>query len=344
MIAMLHLARLTPIVLAVALAACSGVTSENQGQLSLCLDNAAQYYDGGQYLSAIQQWDKALEIDKSNEIARLGQAMSHYQLGLAETKAGIDWLARAEKELDGLRREDLGGRQWRAELGYALTQQRWCELYDRKIRKLEEDVRRGLAPDPETAATARREFDSHVAAAESSFRRVIAGGEKEPQLKLTCWLGLAQTAAWRGDLEASLGWARNYEKQVVLSKQLWIDTAKKIPNEAAVYDAKLAGAQLTECELRNLMGNVLFKLGRLEEAERELNAVAKLFPERAATYLNRGIVREARGDLDLAKGDYKKFLALTDLPEGDASILEATRRLIDVEAKVAADDAATRPR
>jgi len=322
-----------------AAAGCNSLTSENEGELTLYLENAAHYYDAGHYQRAYHQWEQALELDDSNDKARLGQAMALYRLGCANTKEAVPLLADAAQRLDALRREHLGDiPQWRAELGYALTQERWADLYDRKLRKLEEDARRGLDPDPQTVKSTRLRFESHLAAAHDSFQHVLAGEEKEPRDKLTCWLGLARVAAWRGDLEETLTYARKYQEQVINSKNLWRSGAKASPREAIAYEAKLAGAELQEAELLDLMANCSFKLGRLDEAEKHLDQVIAMFPERATAYLNRGRVREQRGDLDLARGDYKKFLVLTDLPEGDTSIIEAARRLSDVEARLAEAD------
>jgi tetratricopeptide (TPR) repeat protein len=317
------------------LASCNTLTSENEGELSLYLENAANYYQGHQYLRAYRQWDKALEIDSENEKARLGQAMALYQMGRVDSKESIVSLSEAERRLDELRRSrDLGDLQWHAELGYALTEQRWAELLDRKLRKLDEDARQGAAVDPKLVATAKGEFDVHVEAARQSFERVLAAEEREPRDRLTCWLGLARIATWRSDFATALEYAARYEKQVMRSEKMWKDQAKRFPKDAPLYEEKQHGAESQEAELRDLMANCLFKLGRLDDAENELLKVVKLFPDRASAYLNLGIVREARGDLDLAAGDYGKFLALADLPETDPAVVEARRRLAGVESRM----------
>lgn len=322
------------LVLVVALAACNSLSSENEGQLSLYLENAAGYYEAGQYERAIQQWQQALVIDGGNDQARLGQAMAYLQKGRFESPDSVGFLVEAEKRLGVLRHEDLEEGQWKAELGFALAQERWCELYERKLRKLDLDAEAGQQPDQQTIDTSRREFESHLAAAEASFRSVLSGEEKEARDKLTCWLGLARVAAWRDDLPKALEYAHLYETQIVRSKRLWKDAIEKYPREAALYQSKLSGAELQEGELRDLIGICYFKLGQLDKAEDELTKVITLFPQRAPAYLNRGIVREARGDLDLARGDYKRFLVLTELPESDPAILEAEKRMAGVKAKL----------
>ena len=82
------------------------------------------------------------------------------------------------------------------------------------------------------------------------------------------------------------------------------------------------------------MGAVLYKLGRMKESEEQVDIVLKTFPQRATAYLNRGILRQTRGEDDLARSDYRKFLSYTELPDGDPSILECTRRLAEVEGRL----------
>jgi tetratricopeptide (TPR) repeat protein len=170
--------------------------------------------------------------------------------------------------------------------------------------------------------------------ARSAFEGVLAGPEKDPRDRLTCWLGLARIASWRDDFDGSMRYANLYLEQVLRSEKLWTDAAAKFPREAPIYEAKHAGAAMQEAELRDLMGNVLYKLGRMKEAEEQVDIVLKTYPQRATAYLNRGILRQTRGEDDLARSDYKKFLSYTDLPDSDPSILECTRRLAEVEARL----------
>ena len=319
---------------AAALAACNTLSSENESQLALYLENAAQYYDGGHYERAFQQWDQALLLDAANEKARLGQAMALYQMGRVDSTEGIGRLAEGTKRLDALRLEDFGGDQWKVDLGAALVHERWCEVYDRKIRKIAEDERRGVTPDADTLAIAKREFAMHMRVAQGGFEAVLTGSEKDPRDRLTCWLGLARIAAWHDDLPESLRYANLYLEQVLRSQQLWKDASARFPKEAPIFEAKLAGAAMQEAELRDLMGAVLYKLGRMKEAEEQVDIVLKTYPQRATAYLNRGILRQLRGEDDLARSDFRKFLSYTELPDGDPSILECTRRLAEVEARL----------
>jgi Tfp pilus assembly protein PilF len=329
------------ILLAASLAACNSLSSETEGELATYCDNAEQYFEGGEYQRAYHQWEQALKLDPSNEGARLGQAMCLYEAGRAESPESIKPLVEATERLEKLNSENFGKNQWKVELGVALAHQRWCDLYDRKIRKIAEDEKRGVAPDAAELATAKREFESHLDVAERAFKSVLAGDEKEPRDRLTCWVGLAQVAYWRGDLATSLKYANLYLDQVLRSKKFWKDQADKATNvsNTNLFKGKQSGAQLQEADLRELMASVLYQMGKTEEAAKELDTVIDMYPQRASTFMNRGILRQAQGDDDLARSDYRKFLALTELPDNDPSIIEANRRLSEVERRIVAQEA-----
>jgi tetratricopeptide (TPR) repeat protein len=268
------------------LAACNTLSSENESQLALYLENAAQYYDGGHYERAYQQWDQALLLDAENEKARLGQAMALYQLGRKESAEAIGPLSEGTKRLDALRLEDFGGDQWKVDLGAALVHERWCEIYDRKLRKIAEDEAAGVTPDADTLAIIEaRVRDAHARRAgrvRERARRLGEGPARPPHV-------LAGTRADRRVARRPArepAYANLYLEQVLRSKQLWKDASTRFPKEAPIFEAKLAGAAMQEAELRDLMGAVLYKLGRMKEAEEQVDVVLKTYPQRATAYLN----------------------------------------------------------
>jgi len=326
---------LAAVLAASSLAGCGGVSSDNQAVMSLYLENAAEYYDGGDFQRAFQQWGKALEIDSGNEKARLGQTMALYQLGRVNSVEAIKPLTDATQRVNELRNDDFDKDQWKIELAVALIHQRWCDLFNRKIRKIELDQEKGVPPDTKQLESSKHEFAKNLGIAEQAFKNVLAGAEREPRDRLTCWLGLAMICAWKDDLKGSLEYAQLYVDQAIRSEKLWKDSGERYPKEKVIFDAKLKGAQMQEADLRELMGAVLVRLGRLDEAEKEINLVITMFPRRASAYMNRGILLEARKEDDLARADFKKFLAYTDLPETDPMILEATKYLTEAEARLA---------
>ena len=148
----------------------------------------------------------------------------------------------------------------------------------------------------------------------------------------------------RGDLEESLTYAREYETEVVSSKELWRDSITRFPSRKREYELLLQQAESHEAQLRDVVANVLFKLGRFDEAEAELTRAIDLSPGDAAAYLNRGIIRQLRGDWDLARSDYTDFLAHTELADDSPNVVEASKRLAEVEEELAAEDAAVEKR
>ncbi len=332
------------LVLACLTQACTTLGTEDRKTLTLHLENAAQYYDQAHYLRAHQQWGLALEVDPLNGKARLGRSMALYQLGLEESPTGVARLQLASEQLDELRYEDLDGLEWQAELGYALVNDRWVSLYSRKVRLLKYELATEGKESEQTEKAeelelAQSELQRHASLAETAYASVH-GGEREAQYQLTCMVGLAKMAAFRGDYEASLEYQKEYEEQIVRSKRFWRDSIERYPREAALWEQKLHGAERQEAELRDLIANVLYKLGRIEEAEFELNVVIELDPERDSAFLNRGILRQTRKDWDRARQDLRTFLAMTARDADDASVIEAKRRLAEVEARVREEDEA----
>jgi tetratricopeptide (TPR) repeat protein len=322
-------------------AACGSVSTsgdEDRNRLATYLENAANYYDQAHYARAYQQWQQALDVEPDNVKGRLGQAMALYQLGRAPTREGLVALTRAEAALTDLLDDDLDGQEWKAELGYALVQDQWVQLYDRKIRLSERDIADEKVVDRERLAADRKELLRRIALGERTFRDILAGEEQEKRDRLTCIMSIARLTFLRGDLEESLVWCGAYESEVDKSKAFWRDAAARYPKERPIYESKVAGAERQEAELRDLMGSVLYKLRRFEAAEAELDKVLVLDPKRATAYLSRGIVRQERGDWDRARADYVEFLERARGDDDDPAIREAGARLFEVEALVKAED------
>jgi len=316
-------------------AGCRHVSEEERQLMGVYLLNAAQYYDAGHYLRAYQQWGRVLEIEPDDEKALLGQGMAMYQMGSEETPESIQSLLGAEERLGELRSGRIRA-SWKAELGYGLVQLRWAELYARKLRKLEADAAAGTKVDDAAVDVCRAQIPDRVAKAEEAIHATLEDPDTEPNFHLTCWLALAKAATARGDWEATVEWAAKYRGKIVESKAFWSEQGKE-------YATKLLGAELQEVELRDTVANCLFKLGRLEDAEKELDLVLKLQPERTDAYLNRGHIRRLRGAWDLARSDLRQYLQRTTLPKDHPTALEAAKMLLECEDALAAEDAALRP-
>jgi hypothetical protein len=277
---------------------CQTVTGEDRQVASAYLENAAQYYDAGHYLNAYQQWNKALAFDPEDERAQLGQAMALYQLGRDTSKEGMARLAESEKRLDSLRAGGLGDQSWKAELGYALVQQRWAELYDRAVRIQTASSASNTPQNPATLATRRQSFAT------------IALGSLVPQGSTTRgrtelqddpWLGLANDGAARRD-RASAGAAstRSRSSGPVSSGR---NSRRRM--------TRLFGAW-PKVELRDVLGNTLFKLGQF--GDQRLTAWWRSSREPAP--MGTRVLRESRGAWTLRAG-LLSLPQLTDLTADD---------------------------
>lgn len=332
---------LLALALAAGLAGCAtlgGISADEQAKLSTYQQNAANYYDRAHWERAYQQWGKALEIEPDNVKCRLGQAMVQYQLGRVRSEEGLQYLVVAEEAMADLLDDDLEGLDWQAQMGYALVQAQWVVLYDERVRLSELQLARGEDVDQKQLAADRAERSRRARFARESFEEVLAGGEHEIRDRLTCMLELARLHAIEGEYEASLAQCERYKQQVEGSKKFWLESAERFPKEKATWQAKIDGAERQEVELRDLMGNVLYKLERFDEAEAELDKVIAIQPKRDTAYLNRGLIRQSRGDWDRARADFESFLDCTPRPPSDPVVREVANRLDEVEALVEAED------
>jgi len=209
------------------------------------------------------------------------------------TKAIEGPLTQATYRLDELRNEDFDADQWKVELGVAMVHGRWSEIYERKLRVIAEQERKGVPRDEKLVATVKSEFNRHVAISERAFKNVLEGSEKDPRDRLTCWLGLARISAWRDDLPASLEYANLYLGQVS-DRRSSGRTRPSGTEGGADLRGEARRRRVAGGDLRDLMGAVLFRLGRLDDAEIQVNKVLEMFPQRASAYLNRGILRQIR--------------------------------------------------
>jgi tetratricopeptide (TPR) repeat protein len=113
----------------------------------------------------------------------------------------------------------------------------------------------------------------------------------------------------------------------------------KLTDSLALFQAAIE-AQPTEPERREVYAKVLARLDRIDEAEKEANAVVAMAPDRAET-------RVVLADIAGKKGDFKSAKAHLDdavkLKPGDAKILErqawVAGQMGDTDAAIAANEA-----
>lgn len=317
---------------------------EEQRSIEFYNHNAQAYYDGRDYLRSYQQFEKALELEEDNETALLGRAWALLLLSegriMESSKEADDFLVQAKDAFDGLAEYDFGKNNYKVALGLGKVHVLFGDLYDYRVKLYEQDLMHYSAGDSRHVAIqkARSERENEYNQATIKFNAVLAE-EDNPEAKdnLTALIQLARISIYKKEYGAGMLYAGRYLEQVRRSKELWVDSITRYPEDKVLWEAKLARAVAKEIEVRDLIANTLFKMGQFKQAESELDHVILLAPERGDAFLNRGIVREKLGDLLPAVYDYRRFFELArriDMDPSDPRAIEATKRLTRVEKKL----------
>jgi len=336
--------RLVSLVLAVALAACSSSSNEYSQDAHTAqfhIENAQRLYDGNLYRKALSQFDKALALDGENQAALLGRAWCLLFLAEQRARSGDrkadDTLAEAELAFQGLKEFDYEANSFKIDLGLGKVHVIYGDLYAARADMLERRALELTASETQDLArlTTIKERDTEYGKAQKYFKAVLAlkdnSGARD---NLTALIHLARIAVIQRDYAEALVYAERYLAQVETSKNLWVQSSVRFPRDKAIWEAKLAGAVTKEIEVRDLIADILYKLGRLELSEKELTQLIFLSPERPDSYLNRGIVRDELGQKKEALDDYLSFLrraARLDMDPEDRRVLKATERIIELE-------------
>jgi len=340
---MIRRARLIPLVFALVLAACSSSNDQTPEQhtAQFHVENAQRLYDGHHYRRSLQQFNKALALDTENQAALLGRAWCLLFLAEQRARSGDrqadDTLAETELAFADIVELDYGANQFKITLGLGKVHVIYGDLYAARADLLEgRSVARTSSETQDIAWHATiKERNTEYSKARGYFKAVLAQKDNAgARDNLTALIHLARIAVIKRDYAESLVYAERYLSQVEQSKNLWVESSVRFPRDKGIWEAKLAGAVTKEIEVRDLIADILYKLGRLELAEKELTQLIFLSPERTDSYLNRGIVRDELGRKEEALEDYRSFMvraARLDLEATDKRVLKATERIIELE-------------
>jgi tetratricopeptide (TPR) repeat protein len=305
------------------------------------VQNAQRMYDGGHYNQALQQFEKALAEDDDDKTALLGRAWCMLFLAegsvLRRAEDADDRLAEADTAFEALREVDFDENQYKVQLGQGKIRVLYGDLYAARAGLL----RRRAATLPPTAAEDSALADT-LKSRDAEYRKALKIFQAVLDMKdtpgaednLVALIHLARINVILRQYNNALIFAERYLKQVEYSKGLWVQSSINYPENKALWEAKLAGAVTKEVEVRDLIGDILYKLGRYDLAERELTEVIFLSPERGDAYLNRAIVREHMMKRDEALEDYRSFMfraARLDLDPQDPRVIKATERILVLE-------------
>ncbi|MHC4924133.1 MAG: tetratricopeptide repeat protein [Planctomycetota bacterium] len=321
-----------------AVSGCATTSEEEELAIDVYLQNAQGYVDGGHHDQALAQFRRALQIDSSHTKARLGEAMSLYQMGLENTPGGGRRALEAVEKFGDLNASRYGQNAWKIHLGDGMARSRVADLWDLQAARLEGDAQDGdtdaIARIQEARASAAKLRDQ----AEASFKRVLQYDDPLAKDNLAALFFLATRSALRAEspegYEEAIGYMRRYEVHVKRSKQLWITAAEQEPDLRPLYERRLKRAERQEIELRDLLANIYFKRRDHKKSLEQLDIVLELDRDRADAYFNRGRNHEELGRFGAAADDYRRFIGLTTLPPTSALVVEAAERQAKCEAQV----------
>ncbi len=325
------------------LASCAspGASDDEKYTVEFHNNNAQHYYEGAHYTRALDQFEKALELDDDDEKALLGRAWCLLLIAegdiLRGDTVGDDYLEEARDAFADLNQRDLDENQYKVALGTAKTHALYGDLYSARVANLQTELKRRPPGDPLHAALKTAENDARQSYldAQAIFKLVLED-ESTPGAKgnLTALIQLARISVIQKDFATALLYAEQYRQQVRRSKDLWVRSLKQFPEDRVIWEMKLAGAVTKEVEVLDLIANAYFKLGQFQLAKEELDRLLLLDPYRTDTYLNRGLLNVRLGAKRQALADMKKFMnraAELDFDPGDARVLKATGQIIALE-------------
>ncbi len=333
-----------PLLLAAAAALASGCASTSSEEEELAtgqyLENAARYYEDGNYDGALSQFRRALRKDPRNSKGILGEAFSLMQLGQAAKPSAEAYIWEAEAKMAALSPRDYGAAGWKVHLGRGMVQRRLADLYGQLARlRRSQAGKSGSEEAAKQAAEAEAERDRREASAVESFREVLSYEDQplaEDNLAALFFLASHEALHAKGpaDYERALGYFRRYATWVEKSKKLWVDLEKRDPESADYYRSMRERAIRQEVALRDLVADVHFKRRDHQASIDELKKVIELDTDHAPAWFNLGRNLEELGRHGAAFDAYKKFLSLTDLPSASAEVQEAAQRMAACEEKV----------
>lgn len=297
------LLRIAPLLaLAAGLAACLGLSEEEQIRLATLKANSKRFYEAEQFLRAEAACRKGLELDPDD--LSLHQVLGFSLLRQGGPQRLMEALAVFERCLD--LEDDFDPR---TRLGLGETHFQLAKWWDDRIRELRADET--LPPDEKERAIAHavERRDHHFAEGERALRELLADSRGRDDV--VAMSALARLLALQGrfaEAEGVLGRMNRILERSLRVRRSSVD-ASQIPEERRA---------LWERMLRSLEGQLVEGLGleasvaaRLGHWDRTLSAFARLEAMSAmkpADYYNRALAYEAVGSRQAAIENYEAFV------------------------------------
>ena len=309
------------------LCACTTLSKDDAELLEICQRNAPIYFEGGKLDQALRQAERGLEIDPDDY--KLNVIRGAVLLRASERNPKL--LDRATKQLERIY-------EWRTPLRhepsellyYALAQQKQGLRNLGEAIRLEDTARRTAEGERHTtlveeAAQQRQLATQRLKKADELLGYLVDLGD----LLRVVYNHRLQIARQLGDDQ---GFEASTKAYLIQSAKDLAYVEEEVRNTVTpdyeVEQYKLRKQlQQEQLEVRTLYADWCFHRERYEDAREQLDLVLKLDPTRSDNYYNRGRVLLKLQKTALAKDDFRRFLAMAQLPASSPRITEATQAL-----------------
>lgn len=295
------------LILLVLCAACSSLSEKEETALNLYKQNSKSYYNTGNYVKAIDQCYKGLELDENDFSLNLTLGWSLLRAG---GKANLfASLSQFEKTLDlGWFDED-----YRVLLGLGEVCYRIAILYNNKLDEYEL-----LASQPgaeslydEEIETCRRDKDRYLNDAINYLKAVL---ENERQREnIDALLTLGQAYAYLGDLDQavqSISKGLELLESSTSFQQLKLDSDQSITGDGRrFFERQIKRNLKLEKELRGLLAFVFQRQNNHAKALEQYDTLAERDLFDNVQHYNRGVSLQELGRYEEAIKEFENFLS-----------------------------------
>lgn len=325
-----------PLLTALALGACHSLSEEDQDKLAGYRERARLYYENttrdnpGGFQRAMDQIERGLALEPEDyglNLLRAMVALRQYQFARRP-----EYLAQAETafaQVSELRSgDDHSPQYW---LGFGMAQLFLGQNQRAEADAIQESLKQAPPGDPfcDQKDAKSREHEAKARAylmeAKRCFQRLI----DRDTMTIESHFRLAQANTFLREFPAAI---ENAQKHLDLSVKRQDQIQKRIlATDNAREERSLFAEQQDlaeqEKDVRGQLAHLFFKLGRHEDAVKQLDELLAKDPTRSADYFNRGRSLVQLGRKEEARQDFNNFLRTTRLPPDAPQVVEAFRAL-----------------
>lgn len=299
------------------LCACTSLSTEQRDQLAFCQRNAKYYFEGGRYDQAMTQIEKGLELDPDDYqlqsmrgsvlLKQSGSALGQDHRRLDEA---TDYLTKVYEMRGANRHEPY------LLLNYALALQKQGRRFLGEAMNQQAQATRAVDKDKQALQAKADEVQQQSTEKLQTAREVLGVLVERGELVRISHYHLLLIAQDLRDNQAFENEAKLYLEQLAKDQAT---TTRNLERTTIVgYEQEqiktLRDLKQEEIEVRGLLAEHYFTRKNYEAAKAMIDRVLEIDPARSADYYNRGrLLVEMKRPTD-AKADFRKFLAMSDLP------------------------------